>query len=303
MFAQSPQPQIPPPDLCTGWGLSDPRFLGHRANTHWQVSTHRGPAVLRRYGVDVTEHDIGYESRISDHLADAGWPVPPLLEPPVQWEGRWWAVFGLLPGEQRNGPGEDRRRGRLLAAFHVTMSNFPSVHRAGFPPVREVLLDPQLGDALGFVERHFPRQGRIMLWHREIAMARCAELTESLPTTVIHGDFNSRNLLYVGDQLTGVLDFEATHLDYRVADFALSWRARRDDVVLGYNEVSPFTDTDWHLLTPCMWAWAFYGVAAEANRMMNGTVPLHGFDWQVEMLLRRSPLMGPDAEEYRHPDP
>jgi hypothetical protein len=49
-----------------------------------------------------------------------------------------------------------------------------------------------------------------------------------------------------------------------------------------------------------LWAWAFIGVAAEVERMRRGEVAPHGFDWQVEMLLRRSPLMGPDAVEYRH---
>lgn len=256
--------------------------------------------MLRRYGTDVAESDIDYELRVGDHLAAAGWPVPPLLEPPIRWRGRWWALFGLLPGLHRKGPGEDRRRGRLLAAFHATTSTFPAVQRAGWSSVREVVLDPRLGDAVRFVERHFPRQGRILLWHLEIAAHRFAEVTGSAPTTVIHGDFNSRNLLFVGDQLSGILDFEATHLDYRVADFALSWRARRDDVILGYNEVTNLTETDWQLLTPCLWAWAFLGVTAEVERMRRGIVAPSGFDWQVEMLLRRSPLMGPDADEYRH---
>lgn len=256
--------------------------------------------MLRRYGTDVAERDIDYELRFGDQLAAAGWPVPPLLEPPIRWRGRWWALFGLLPGLQRNGPGEDRRRGRLLAAVHATTSTFPAVRRVGWPPVREIALDPRLSDAARFVERHFPRQGRILLWHLEIAAHRFAEVTGSAPTTVIHGDFNSRNLLFVGDRLSGILDFEGTHLDYRVADFALSWRARRDDVVLGYNDVAELTETEWQLLTPCLWAWAFLGVAAEVERMRRGNVAPHGFDWQVEMLLRRSPLMGPDADEYRY---
>ena len=256
--------------------------------------------MLRRYGADVAEHDIAYELRFSDQLAAAGWPVPQLLEPLIRWHGRWWALFGLLPGLPRNGPGEDRRRGRLLAEVHATTSSFPAVHRVGWPPVRDIAFDPRLGDALRFVERHFPQQGRILLWHLETAAHRFAEVTGSAPTTVIHGDFTSRNLLFVGDRLSGILDFEATHPDYRVADFALAWRARRDEVVLGYDEVTKLTEPDWQLLTPCLWAWAFYGVAAEVERMRRGDVAPHGFDWQVEMLLRRSPLMGPDAGEYRH---
>lgn len=290
----------PPLRLCARWGLHEPRLLAHRANTHWRVDSRRGGAVLRRYGVDIAEHDLAYELGIGDQLAAAGWPVPPLIEPPIRWHGRWWALFGLLPGEQRDGSAEDRRRGRLLAEVHATTSTFPAARRAGQPPVRELVFDPQLGDALRFIERHFPRQGRVLLWHREAAARRFAEATGPAPTTVIHGDFNSRNLLFVGERLSGLLDFEATHHDYRVADFALAWRARRDEVVLGYDAATKLTEADWQLLTPCLWAWAFRGVAAEVTRMRRGDVAPHGFDWQVEMLLRRSPLMGPDAGEYRH---
>lgn len=256
--------------------------------------------MLRRYGADVVESDIAYERRFGDQLAAAGWAVPPLLEPPLRWHGRWWALFGLLSGQQRNGPGEDRRRGRLLAAVHATTCTFPTARRVGWSPVRDLVFDPQLGDALRFVERHFPRQGRVLLWHREAAARRFAGVTSSAPMTVIHGDFTSRNLLFVGERLSGILDFEATHPDHRVAEFALAWRARRDEVVLGYDDVTPLTETDWQLLTPCLWSWAFRGVAAAVARMRRGEVAPHGFDWQVEMLLRRSPLMGPDAGAYRH---
>ena len=300
MTTRRPATIAPPLRLCARWGVHDPRLLSHRVNTHWQVKSRRGAAVLRRYGVDVAESDIAYELRVGDQLAAAGWPVPPLFEPPIRWHGRWWALFGLLPGLPRNGPGEDRRRGRLLAAVHATTSTFPAVHRVGQPPVRDVVFDPQLGDALRFVERHFPHQGRILRWHHETAARRFAEVTGPAPTTVIHGDFNSRNLLFVGDRLSGILDFEATHFDYRVAEFALAWRAHRDEVVLGYDEVTKITETEWQLLTPCLWAWAFYGVAVEVERMRRGEVAPHGFDWQVEMLLRRSSLMGPDADAYRH---
>ncbi|MEJ7838416.1 MAG: hypothetical protein WKF81_06335, partial [Thermomicrobiales bacterium] len=66
---------------------------------------------------------------------------------------------------------EDRRRGRLLAELHATTSTFPAVRRVGLPPVREVVFDSRLGDAVRFVDRNFPRQGRILQWHLEIAKA------------------------------------------------------------------------------------------------------------------------------------
>ena len=61
---------------------------------------------------------------------------------------------------------------------------------------------------------------------------------------VLHGDFTCWNLLFEHGHLTGVLDFEATHLNYRVADFALAWRGQQSDVIRGYEEVSPLSDLD-----------------------------------------------------------
>jgi Ser/Thr protein kinase RdoA (MazF antagonist) len=265
MTGDSDDSRIPPSDLCAHWGLTEPRLLGHRANTHWRATSPRGDVVLRRYGPEVTGHDIAYETHFSDMLAGAGWPVPPVIEPPKRWGGRWWAVFGLLPGGDQHGPDQDRRRGRLLAELHATTASFPTAQRIGWTPVREVVFDPALGDALRFVERHFPRQGHVLLWHLDLVRQRFTEVSGDAPTTVIHGDFHGHNVLFVGDRLTGILDFEAAHHDLRIADFALSWRGRRDEVVRGYDEAAPLSEIEWRLLTPCLWAWVFLGLAREVE--------------------------------------
>jgi hypothetical protein len=99
--------------------------------------------------------------------------------------------------------------------------------------------------------------------------------------------------------LTGILDFEATHLNYRVADFALSWRGDQDEVIEGYEEVHPLSERDRQLLIPAYWSWLFLGVKTEIEAMTSGKASAHGFDWQIKHLLRRSPLMRElGAREY-----
>jgi aminoglycoside phosphotransferase (APT) family kinase protein len=86
---------------------------------------------------------------------------------------------------------------------------------------------------------------------------------------VIHGDFTPWNLLFDGGRLTGVLDFEATHHTFQVADFALSWRGYHDDVLSGYDEVRTEADPRAAVL-------AFYESAYQAGARRAG--------WQIEPL-------------------
>lgn len=99
--------------------------------------------------------------------------------------------------------------------------------------------------------------------------------------------------------MTGIVDFDLAHLDARIADFALAWRGKYDDVVHGFDEVSPLSDEEWSLLSPVRWAWIMWFVEDEIADMRGGRVEPHAFDWVVRQLLRRSPLMGPDEKAYR----
>src|SRR5215813_7677778 len=48
----------------------------------------------------------------------------------------------------------------------------------------------------------------------------------SFPKTVIHGDFIAQNLLFQGEKLSGVIDFDSVHRDLRAADVACARRSR-----------------------------------------------------------------------------
>ena len=117
-------------------------------------------------------------------------------------------------------------------------------------------------------------------------------------TTVLHGDFAPWNLLYESERLSGILDFEATHLNYRVADFANSWRGYQDEVIEGYETVSKLSDLERELLAPAYWAWMFIGVkqAIETALAENDAPP--DFEWQVRHLLRREGLMSRLVDPY-----
>ena len=91
-------------------------------------------------------------------------------------------------------------------------------------------------------ERERSEEVHVLRWHLKRARKRIAELQpETWPGIVIHGDWTPWNLRFVDGRLSGILDFELAHFDHRIGDFALSWRGKYDDVIHGYNEVSPLT--------------------------------------------------------------
>ncbi|MFP6643162.1 MAG: phosphotransferase [Candidatus Latescibacterota bacterium] len=99
---------------------------------------------------------------------------------------------------------------------------------------------------------------------------------------VLHSDFAPWNILFDGDECTGILDFEATHLNVRVADFAMSWRGYYDDVVHGYEEVHKLTDLDWQLLVPTFWSWLFISARDHIERTPPAELRRDSFSWQIK---------------------
>src|SRR5205807_605279 len=99
-------------------------------------------------------------------------------------------------------------------------------------------------------------------------------------------------------KLTGILDFEASHRNYRVADFALSWRGDQDEVLAGYTEVHPLSELDWQLLVPVFWSWLFLGMKQHIGDILSGEGPPHGFEWQIKHLLKRAGVLAQRAPAY-----
>jgi aminoglycoside phosphotransferase (APT) family kinase protein len=179
-----------------------------------------------------------------------------------------------------------------LARLHeATASLVDMGQRRGFRTADEVVCDPRLLEAIRKYERVRPAAGHAMRWHLD----KACEMFDGLPldgveTIVLHGDFTPWNMLFEGERVSGIVDFEATHLNYRVSDFALSWRGHQDEVVQGYEQVRALNELDWQLLVPCYWSWLFLGTQEEISLMIHENAPYHDFAWQVRHLIGRSKI-------------
>ena len=278
--------------------------FGGTRNRHWLVESRRQQWVLRCWWRSEDAIDwasIGYEVRLVASLAALGWPVAATVAGPTELDGDVWSLAPFLPGDLPSainphaGEEEQHERGRLLAQFHAGLAQLPEMgQRAGWRRCEEILADPSLDEVLTCHEPTCPEDVYILRWHLERARERVAGLQlPSRPGIVVHGDFTPWNLRFAEGRLTGILDFELSHWDHRVGDFALSWRGKYDEVVHGYAEVSPLEPEEWELITPLWWAQLIEGACRD---MQNGT---RDDGWTIKKLLQRSALMGPDAAEFR----
>ncbi|MDR7276124.1 phosphotransferase [Catenuloplanes atrovinosus] len=275
------------PGVSARWRVTPGPVLGDRPAGTWAARRDGVPLVVKFFD-DATYPDWRYPVRVADALHALGWPTPRLADEPIPAATGTWALFHHLPGRPRprQQPGERRHRGRLLAELHASAAATGiTVQRNGFADPASVVSDPALDRWLRAYERIDPSSAVPLRRCREAAVAWfAAHPHPDAPRSVIHSDFTPWNLLFDGDRLTGLLDFEGTHLTFQVADFALSWRGYQDDVLLGYDEVRPLSDLEWHLIRPCYWAWMFIDLTS--------TPPGHSsVSWQLAHLHKHSPLL------------
>ena len=288
-------------EVLQRWKLTPMSVVGQGShNNHWPVQTRQGnECILRRYKKDHFP-DIAYEFEVMHRLRGMGWPVPVLEEAPIELSGCTWCLMAKLPGASNlvRDSQEQRRRGRLLAELHQSTRDLADLgQRNGFVLSDALVGAPSLVAAIRRYEKAKPDIGYILRWHIERSIEVFTTLDHAASEKlVLHSDLISVNLLYDDSELTGILDFEATHLNYRVADFALSWRGRDDDVISGYEEVERLSDLDWQMLVPTFWSWLFIGVEKVIERTSEDQFHKLDFSWQVKLLSRRSKLFG-DLEE------
>ena len=288
---------LPPSDaVLEQFGVRVVAPLGGRLNQHWLVEARRERLVLRRWSQPADE--IDYELRLLERIAALGWPVAPAVAGPIELVGHFWSLAPFLPGDpssEKYSIAEQRARGRLLAAFHADLAQLGGFgQRGAWRRCEQILGDPTLDGVLTDHERTRPEEIRIIRWHLDRARARVAGLQlHARPGRVIHGDFTPWNLRFKDGRLSGILDFELSHWDHRVGDFALAWRGKYDDVIHGYAEVAPLEPEEWALITPLWWAWLIDGACHDMRNAIRDD------GWTIKKLLQRSALMGPDAAEFR----
>lgn len=208
--------------------------LGSRTNDSYLVTTHSDRFVLRQSHESRSLEALIFEHRVLHFLAEEGFPLaaPLSMGKKETWRsvaGRLWTLSPFVEGEHlsRSHPSHLETAARKLAIYHRLIrafeANDPQSARTQdltqwlkttvatsvpLPPAGQETLDEArrtLVEALGRLHVILAGPNRVVL-----------------PKLVIHGDFSRRNLLFQGDALVAVLDFDGCYLEMRAVDLAIA---------------------------------------------------------------------------------
>ncbi|MES1157804.1 MAG: homoserine kinase, partial [Haliangium ochraceum] len=232
-------------EILTAFGYSPDAYAGHRpiaagtVNTNVRVDTNQGPRFLR-VNEGKSLDDVAREAAIVDHVArragrDLETPVPGRSssgEPFARWRGQVVSLFPWLNGRtlQRADvtAGHAHGVGRRLALLHQVGTSFPDRRPGRYEPPE---IDRRLEAIAAVAGSDAALQDALALLRPELRALR-AERTADLPSGIIHGDLFIDNVLFDGDRLVAVLDFEQAawgRCAYDLAVTMLAFAFGRDD--------------------------------------------------------------------------
>jgi len=216
-----------------------------------ELMTDQGRFVLRGYR-HLKSEPITREHRVIAHVRSQGMPaVAPIPLPGgdalLELDGRYYSLFPWAAGRQVRrediGPDEAAAMGACLARLHVALSTFPvdqvPIPRRAASFSRDATLgsidelEAKIGDAV----LTDPLASTVLerLAGQRAYVARLADgglgTGAALPAQVVHGDFQDTNLFFEGGAITGIIDWDQTHLAARASEII-----RTFDLVFGFEQ-------------------------------------------------------------------
>jgi len=205
-------------------------------NTNYFVQTSRGPFILTLYERRTAREDLPFFLGLMEHLAARGLSCPTPVRDNAgrnlgEISGRPAALVTFLEGVWVRRPATMHCAavGRALAELHLGGEGFAlkranALGLAGWRPLYERFADraaeitpdlgPLIGSELRYLEAHWPK---------------------GLPSGVIHADLFPDNVFFLGDRLSGLIDFYFACNDALAYDVAVSLNAWCFEKDLSFN--------------------------------------------------------------------
>lgn len=200
-------------------------------NSNYLVDTTRGRFILTLYEKRVAADDLPFFMALLDHLDAKGLAVPPAIKDRngveiQELEGRPACLIKFLPGISLSHPtvAQARAAGEALGRLHLATADFPlsRENSMGFDSWRPLL--DRCGDDLNGIAPGLYDDMRAVL--RDIG----ATWPTDIDRCAIHADLFPDNLLMIGDQVTGLIDFYFACTDFRLYDLAVTHAAWSFDI-------------------------------------------------------------------------
>jgi homoserine kinase type II len=201
-------------------------------NENWELETTRGRYFLKRRHPRLRNRDvIGAQHALVEHLRQAGFPAPAIL-PAVNGktilalDDELYEIQAYIEGTpyDHDRPAHFREAALALGFYHTYVQDFapqalraldelysPAILRtnlSGLIEAWELGQDPELAQAARQLEAHAADLATRFSQHG------------ALPHLVIHGDYYAGNLLFKGERIVGVVDYDKARWQPRVAEVA-----------------------------------------------------------------------------------
>ena len=202
------------------------------SNSNWLVETtgrdgNGARFILTMYEARVAVEELPFFLGLLDHLAAKGSPVPRTIhdragDPFRLVRGKAVALIEFLPGVSVDLPNAAQAHavGQALAGLHLDAADFAGerANTMALPHWHELL--SQCGrQGLHSIDPSLPALVETELRHLE------ANWPQGLPRSVIHADLFPDNVLLLGDEVTGLIDFYFACNDVTAYDLAVTHSA------------------------------------------------------------------------------
>ncbi|GIW42079.1 MAG: hypothetical protein KatS3mg076_2656 [Candidatus Binatia bacterium] len=241
-----------------------PRVTGVRGipegsvNTHYLIETTKGKFLLRIDEVK-SELEVKREIDLLLFLKKHGFPCPaPLADRKGRYsrefDGRSLSMYRYVDGRQipaeRLTPGHLEQVGRVLGELHLVGKNYKKgiENRFSFERVAEIYRD---------VRARLPHYLKKIIRILDEEVEYLSHYLEGkLPKGIIHGDLFADNLLFKGEKVVAVLDFEAASRGKFIFDLATAVNAlcfvggryvlkRFEALMAGYEGLRTLSLAEW----------------------------------------------------------
>lgn len=195
-------------------------------NSNYLIETTRDRFILTLYEKRVDAGDLPFFLSMLDHLASRGQPVPPAISDrkgrQIQTVAdRPACLIAFLPGVSpgKPTPAQARSAGAALGRLHDALDDFSGErpNSLSLPGWHE--LAERCGDALDTIA---PGLGEEVT--EELAWLDI-HWPADLPRAAIHADLFPDNVLMLGDEVAGIIDFYFACTDIRAYDLAVTHTA------------------------------------------------------------------------------
>jgi len=235
-------------------------------NSNYLLQTDQGNFILTLYEKRVCKDDLPFFIDLMRHLAEQDIPCPipvPGQDGQALRElcGRPAAIITFLPGMSPNKMSIDHciGVGAALGHMHQAGQTFPlqrpnNLSVAGWRPLFEACADQadsvmpglkqEISQDLAAIEHAWPS----------------AKTHTDMPIGVIHADLFPDNIFFIGDSLSGIIDFYFACTDFLCYDIAIclnAWCFEQDGsfnvtkakrLLQAYGEHRPLSETERNLL-------------------------------------------------------